>query len=512
MKKLIVVLVVATAVCSSVVLAESLGEKVREAALVTYVHGINQEIADREIGPAGVPILLDLLRDPDFPRRDNVVAFLVYLAQDRDATALVSLLDNPPVDNDRPEEFRAKLMVPEALGHIAARGGVTARELLTRMENDSEVRSDPALAQQVDYGLLIMDDQLELVEPEYPEPGEGQPFDPSGIDGSPASHLIGMTYANHVDTNTPMRNSDLDPALEDVSFIMNFEHAPEDMACCIKLEREGDNRSFGVPGDGLDVITTSAELSAVINNPISRVKVVDYIGWCGGPGSGIIGCGYTPGHGMVVVRMSSAHDEGLLWAHELGHNTGLPHNSTPGFIMFASFSSGASKLSSYECYKYHTPHSASQIPITPIGGCHDGDQDHIVSTGDNCPWDWNIDQADADADGVGDVCDNCPDDVNPGQEDCDEDGVGDICDSTNIPPPIESIYFSSQTTLSWTPAFYSKRIYRGDVAAGAPFVENHVMVAELSAFTAAWTDPEIPDPGTYFYYLVTAFNGCGESN
>ena len=284
------------------------------------------------------------------------------------------------------------------------------------------------------------------------------------------------------------------------------------MACCILLDRGSDNRSFGTPGDGLDVITTSSELNAVINNPISRVKIVDYIGYCGGPGSGIIGCAKTPGNGMVVVRMSSAPDEGKLWAHELGHNTGLGHNSTPQFLMYAYFSAANTKLNSSECNRYHNPLGQAGIPQTPIGGCHDNDQDLLVSTTDNCPWDSNLNQSDVDSDGVGDVCDNCPDDANPDQEDCDTDGQGDVCDPTNIPPPIESIYFSSNTTLSWATTFYSKNVYRGRVSAGAPFVENHEVVAVLTAFTTAWVDPEIPDPGAYFYYFVTTFNGCGESN
>jgi hypothetical protein len=309
-----------------------------------------------------------------------------------------------------------------------------------------------------------------------------------------------------------MRNNNLDAALEDVTFVMNFQNASDDMACCIKLARGSDSRTFGTPGDGLDVITTSSELSAVINNSIARVKVVDYIGYCGGPGSGIIGCAKTPGNGMVVVRMSSAPDEGKLWAHELGHNTGLGHSSTPFFIMYGTFSSAATKLHSSECNRYHNPYTQAGIPQQAIGGCHDNDQDLLVSTTDNCPYDSNLNQNDVDGDNIGDVCDNCPDDANPNQEDCDSDGTGDVCDPTNIPPPIQTVFFTSNTTLSWTAAFYSKRVYRGSVAAGAPFVENHDQVAELTPFTSAWADLETPDPGAYFYYFVTAFNGCGESD
>jgi hypothetical protein len=60
---------------------------------------------------------------------------------------------------------------------------------------------------------------------------------------------------------------------------------------------------------------------------------------------------------------------------------------------------------------------------------------------DNCPNDYNQDQADADSDSSGDVCDtdddndgvadvddNCPLDANPSQSDADVDGAGDACD------------------------------------------------------------------------------------
>lgn len=47
---------------------------------------------------------------------------------------------------------------------------------------------------------------------------------------------------------------------------------------------------------------------------------------------------------------------------------------------------------------------------------------------DNCPSDYNPDQADDDDDQFGNVCDNCPADYNPGQEDYDGDGLGDLCD------------------------------------------------------------------------------------
>ncbi len=61
--------------------------RVERAALATYIHGMTDEIALREVGHAGLPALRALLRDPDFPRRDNVVAFMAHLggATEREA-------------------------------------------------------------------------------------------------------------------------------------------------------------------------------------------------------------------------------------------------------------------------------------------------------------------------------------------------------------------------------------------------------------------------------------------
>jgi hypothetical protein len=241
------------------------------------------------------------------------------------------------------------------------------------------------------------------------------------------------------------------------------------------------------------------------------VKVVDYIGWCGSPGSNILGCSYTPGKGMVVIRMSSAADEGKLWAHELGHNLSLQHNPTNGFIMYAYFSSYNTKLSDYECNRFHYPSGQAGVPWAPFGDCHDADGDNLVSTTDNCPYVYNANQADVDLDGLGDVCDNCPNTPNPDQADCDGDHVGDACDDDMLPPPITGLYFPSKTTLSWDPAFFTKRVYQGSCGAGEGFVENHVPVAELTAFSASWPATEVPAPGCFLYFLVRTYNDCGES-
>jgi len=64
-----------------------------------------------------------------------------------------------------------------------------------------------------------------------------------------------------------------------------------------------------------------------------------------------------------------------------------------------------------------------------VYSCTDSDADGVPDLEDNCPNDYNPNQADGDSDGIGDVCDNCSDNYNPDQADGDSDGLGDVCDN-----------------------------------------------------------------------------------
>ena len=109
------------------------GEDVRSEALKTYIHGITDEIAQSRIGPEGVPALIELLADPAFPRRDNVVAYLGWLGEANAADALLEYLRRPPADLTVPEEDRAILLAPQSLGQIAGRGHRRALAALLAM-------------------------------------------------------------------------------------------------------------------------------------------------------------------------------------------------------------------------------------------------------------------------------------------------------------------------------------------------------------------------------------------
>jgi hypothetical protein len=116
--------------------AQSLRQRVEAAAQATYIHGMTQEIAEREFGTASVPVLLSLLHAPDFPRRDNLVAVLAFLGGEESVAALQELLRDPPASPESPVEDRTLLLVPQALGQIAGRGNAAALRLLMRATRD----------------------------------------------------------------------------------------------------------------------------------------------------------------------------------------------------------------------------------------------------------------------------------------------------------------------------------------------------------------------------------------
>ncbi len=113
----------------------------------------------------------------------------------------------------------------------------------------------------------------------------------------------------------------------------------------------------------------------------------------------------------------------------------------------------------------------------------DYDGDGIKDVYDNCPFDWNEDQADGDGNGLGDVCDhydpdgdnvfeddNCPGIYNPDQGDYDGDGVGDLCD----PCPSNGMVFEYETRRDSD----GDRIH--DECDNCPNVKNKFVAASLN--------------------------------
>lgn len=458
---------------------------VRETCLQTWFEGLTAEEAERAIGPAGVPSLLRLLADPAFPRRDNVVAFLTHLGGAESTRALLTFLASPPAGAVAPEEDRALLLAPQALGHIAGRGDRTALAALLAMARDgtgasgaaaqsphADMRND--LRAMAMRGLAFVDDpaarraleraaspdgpdgetlrraasrSLELLDarraetggpsPAAPAEEPAAPIDPSILDRAARAQEAAITWANHVAVENPMTEEQLDAVLSRASLMAGRSDFDGDVACCASLARSGTAGTFGKAGDGLDVIDDATEQRTVLGSRAGRFKVVRAIHHCGGPGVNVVGCGNIGGSGIAVVRYpGSATIEAALWIHEYGHNVGLGHNPSGAPWIMAAFLSGSSSgLNQAECDAYQDPASGSAVDLADAGACTDGDVDSVQDAVDNCPLVANTSQTDENGNGTGDACEcaggpcGCGNGtVDPGEE-CDDGNAidGDGC-------------------------------------------------------------------------------------
>src|SRR5262249_33503406 len=141
------------------------------------------------------------------------------------------------------------------------------------------------------------------------------------------------TFALHVDST--ITTATVDSALQvGTARLQRCDATPaadQDVACGVTLRRSGAIGAFGVTGDGNDVITTNAQMNAVINNGVARVKVVTSISACGGQiNPSFIGCGLIGASGIVSESGLGVPLTGEELTHEFGHNQGLGHRGDAG--------------------------------------------------------------------------------------------------------------------------------------------------------------------------------------
>lgn len=414
------------------------------------------------------------------------MAFLAHSDRGTATADLLAFLASPPADVNVPEEDRALLLAPQALGRIAGRGDAGALEALLEITSGADdarplagaarramdpqaLRADllemalrglafsrspqaRARLEEIALGRLRLDmaerdpravarEALALLEglggagPKGSQPpgrgAAGGQVDGALVGGTlslsgPSTdvldtqsrvHNAPLTYASHVNVPNPMTNARLDTILRDANLRAGREDFFGDVACCATVSRSGGAQGFGAPADGLDMIDNDTEISTVLNDPTARVKVVRAINWCGTSGTNIIGCAWIGGNGMTVVRLTTVSNEGILWLHEYGHNVGLSHTMSSGYIMNGTINIGGG-LTQAHCDRFHSPLAgAGMIPVD-TGACADSDADLIHDGADNCPTVANPGQADFDSDFQGDPCD--ADDDNDGTDDTDD--------------------------------------------------------------------------------------------
>jgi len=606
--------------------SSSLETSVRAAAEATYIHGMTEEIALAEVGPEGLPVLRQLLGAPDFPRRDNVVAFMAFLGGAPETDELIRFLESPPASLEIPEEDRAFVLTPQVLGQIAFHGDRGALGTLLKMTDPGS--ADGLLTRAASHGRdpdRLRTDLLEAAmrglafsgAPEavarlenlgraaapharsaagraldlYEVLREGEASRDGNLDGAPGSaqsdigtdnadwgfldsqsvvHDTGLTYANHVALTDPMTDVRLDEVLGMASLRAGRGDDPDDVACCITVSRSGSARQFGTMNDGLDVIDDGPEMAAVMNDSTARVKVIRAINYCGGAGTNIIGCAWSPGNGMAVVRMSGLGHESVLWIHEYGHNASLSHSPNgSSYIMYMTNYGTNDNLTQVECDTFHNPHSFSGMTLQETGMCTDVDADLVHDGIDNCPDMLNHDQTDSDGNGVGDACGpaTCGNGVREGSEECDgsdlgtatcqafgyqsgflscdqcffdlsncscmdldADGHGDSayglgpcaedCDDSNgdvwdIPGAVTDLCFASDpVSLEWTvpvgPGGVPESLTYDLIRSADPrdFSTGAVCVESDDGPDTTAVDPEMPSPGGSHFYLVRPANAC----
>ncbi|MFN7964113.1 MAG: thrombospondin type 3 repeat-containing protein [Acidobacteriota bacterium] len=419
---------------------------VRALMLVSYVDGVDREIAHRWLSDDDAPRLAALLAEPDFERKDNLVAFLSYLDHPAAAAAL-SRFEFETSTATNVDDARARALLPSALRRIANRqpAEVSGDDGRARSTSDDPARLSAAPS------ILLPDPASDAV-------------------------LASLTYANHVEVSKPMSDERLDRVLEVATSVVGRSDFKADVSCCFLLDRAGSAGTFGVADDGLDTIDTQAELDAVLALDVARVKIVKAINFCNGrKRTNVLGCSPQDGRSIVLVRMTQPSDEAVLWLHELGKNAGLDGSTDSRNVMAKVANATNRGLTAAQCAAFHALTSGDGLQISGAGACDD-----------------------IDGDGVHTLIDNCPTVANAGQGDLDLDGTGDFCEEGTLAPLAPesgvSVYLDEALEMSWTRGAGQIQMEL-QFAASAEFKRNEKLVS--SGFQFFPTDKTTPSIGLW---------------
>lgn len=144
---------------------------------------------------------------------------------------------------------------------------------------------------------------------------------------------VSVTVQRHA--TVALSEAEADRILADMGTALQTAHTSADRATPVRFVRNGTVRTL--PATVPATIQTQAEWNTLMGAG-TGVKVLRSIRWCGGPGGSIIGCAPVgnPTVNLAVVRFT-ADQEGILWAHEYGHNAGNGHRSNDArALMFPS--------------------------------------------------------------------------------------------------------------------------------------------------------------------------------
>lgn len=171
------------------------------------------------------------------------------------------------------------------------------------------------------------------------------------VNPPPDTSLRTVLVTVHRHSTVPFTEADADRILADMGTVLQASDAPTDIATRVRFVRNGAIRVL--PATVAATIQTQAEFNTLMSAG-SGVKIVQAIRWCGGPGGSIIGCAPigSPTVNLAVVRFTPGQ-EGILWVHEYGHNTGNPHRTDETrAVMYPVIGSDHNVVNSTESGRY----------------------------------------------------------------------------------------------------------------------------------------------------------------
>jgi uncharacterized repeat protein (TIGR01451 family) len=373
-----------------------------------HFHGIPYDGA-RQFGPEAVPILVELLADPAHELyATNIVVTLGFIGH---PAARPPLLDY--LTQNRGEvslnQYRALLSVPYGLAQLAHHGDVEALTFLVDASDpdywtkhplpwtfegqthEAELYQQTLLAlgvsglpqaqarlveiagqdglsvQEADETLqqaLALNQRVQqegmapVVSPDpnnSPVSAESQEtISDQAVDTNSSGHLQTFIVGRHSSMSRPT-TTEVDAILTKASEVMQTADSSADIACCVAMQQNGLVGTFGTT-DG--IIDTSGELNTVFNISAYQIKLVPALNYCGGFNTSIIGCALiNNSKNMILEHLDNVTLDGIVWAHEFGHNQGLfhPTGNIPTRIMNGTlYSSGIGReMTQTECNAWH---------------------------------------------------------------------------------------------------------------------------------------------------------------
>ncbi len=167
---------------------------------------------------------------------------------------------------------------------------------------------------------------------------------PTVIGEAPEEVVHEVRIARHA--TALLDEASADAILSDASLVLQAEDSPDDVACAVTFVRQGQVEVFEV-GDG--AVDTGLALATVFGIE-ADVKAVRDLNFCQGTfNTSYRGCGILNQDNLIVERYLP-EIEGILWAHEFGHNKGRPHRDTSNRnLMFWALGTNRREVNRNEC-------------------------------------------------------------------------------------------------------------------------------------------------------------------